>query len=105
MGSAPRSARIHGGMTTPSISPQQVREIAAAAVASEKTVRRIYRGMPSKPATIERLRRAAKVLGLQPPPEPEFAAPLGEKCPCGVGLVDGDHATGRCEGCYLKGAQ
>ncbi|MEO7033679.1 MAG: hypothetical protein ABI548_07350 [Polyangiaceae bacterium] len=57
-------------MTT-SLTPQQVRELAAAAICDLRTVRAIYSGRPTKPATFERLRRAAEVLAFPCPPATE----------------------------------
>ena len=55
-------------MAHTSPSPQELREIAAAALAPERTVRRVY-STPSrvKPSTLERVRRAAVQLGINPP--------------------------------------
>jgi len=56
-------------MSTPTQpTPVERRRLAAEACATERTVRRIYAGKPAKPATWERIRRAAELLGLPPPP-------------------------------------
>lgn len=51
--------------------PQQVREIAAAAICDERTIRRAYR-TPTKVrhASYERIARAALRLGIDPPASP-----------------------------------
>jgi hypothetical protein len=54
--------------------PQQRREIAARAIMPERTIRRVYRGAPAKPSTIERISRAAAEIGAPlPPPRSEAA--------------------------------
>jgi|GEM_PF-6520588 len=47
---------------------QSRREIAARAVCDDRTIRRVYRGEVVKPASHERIRRAAVALGLPLPP-------------------------------------
>ncbi len=52
--------------------PQQIRELCAAAVCDPRTCRHAYQGRSIKPATRERLRRAAQGLNLPVPPAPEL---------------------------------
>jgi hypothetical protein len=47
---------------------QSRREIAARAICDDRTIRRAYRGDAVKPASHERIRRAAVSLGLPLPP-------------------------------------
>ena len=54
--------------------PQQVRELAAAAIADDRTVRKAYSDPARvKPASLERVIRAAETLGIEPPKRPEGA--------------------------------
>lgn len=53
------------------LSPQMVRELSAKAHMDERTVRKSYRAPNEvREGTRERLRKAAKALRLQPPPQP-----------------------------------
>lgn len=57
-------------MRASSVTPQQRRELAAAAIVPEKTIRRAYADPGrARAATIERISRAARVLGLPLPGE------------------------------------
>jgi hypothetical protein len=60
-------------MTHPT--PQQIRELAAAAIADERSVRKTYSDPDHvKPSTWERVKRAAEHLGIEPPRQPERRA-------------------------------
>ena len=50
------------------ITAHQRRQIAVEALASDSTVRKVYRGATTKPIVLERIRRAAERLGLPLPP-------------------------------------
>jgi hypothetical protein len=50
------------------LTPQQRREITARAICDDRTVKHAYAGMSVKPASRERIRRAAIDLGLPLPP-------------------------------------
>ena len=50
------------------LTPQQRREITAHAICDDRTVKHTYEGKPVKPASRERIRRAAAELGLPLPP-------------------------------------
>lgn len=51
------------------LTPQQRRELMAAAICDDRTVLRAYRGKRVKTSTIDRLTRAARDLGLPLPPD------------------------------------
>jgi hypothetical protein len=51
------------------LTPQQRRELMAAAICDDRTVLRAYSGKKVKNSTIDRLTRAARDLGLPLPPD------------------------------------
>lgn len=50
------------------LTAHQIRQIAVEALAHDRTVRRVYNGVPTKSITFERIRLAAARLGLPAPP-------------------------------------
>lgn len=62
------------------ITAQAIREIAAASLSNEKTVKKVYAGKPCRFTSYERVRRTAEALSHPAPPEPaDPAAKAGAK--------------------------